>query len=388
MIEQNHKMKPFKKIFLLVAFIAPSFLSRAQDVSFIALGDMHYDRLEDHDLDYVMTRPQDFQQIFNEYPQYTAFYMKKFLHLIKKQTNTFSPKVKAVVQLGDLVQGVAGNAILARQMNRGVVDLLHSIELPVPWVLVKGNHDVSNSPGQPEAWEEVIRPFMEGQVKKSVGHGMYTYSLSDDVEFFLLDQFFSVDRNVPETEMVAFLDTALARSKAKYKFVMAHQPVIPVTERCWHLLSGIRREVNEAGLREKFLNLLGKHKVIVLSAHLHRYSVVSRQTPSGNIVQVMVNSVNRGLEPPQPKGLSTEYKGEKWVLENPTWQPANKDTRIKILSEERKYINSFKIADLPGYAVISISKEKKEVVLHYYNGFSETPYESINLTELQKGIGK
>lgn len=379
-------MKQLRKIAFLFGFITLSFLPKAQDVSFIALGDMHYDRLEDHDLDYVMTRPQDFQQIFNEYPQYTAFYMKKFLHLIKKQTTTLSPQVKAVVQLGDLVQGVAGNATLARQMNRGVVDLMHSIELPVPWVLVKGNHDVSNSPGQPEAWEEVIRPFMEGQVKKSVDHGMYTYRLNDDVEFFVLDQFFSSDRNRPETEMVAFLDTALARSKAKHKFVMAHQPVIPVTERCWHLLSGIRREVRDDGLRDKFLNLLGKHKVIVLGAHLHRYSVLSRRTPSGNIVQVMVNSVNRGLEPPQPKGLSTEYKGEKWVLDNPTWQPFNKDIRVKILTEERKHVNSFKIADLPGYSVLSVSKG--EVMLHYYNGFSETPYDSINLTELQKSVGK
>ena len=155
-------------------FLLASVSLRAQDVSFIALGDMHYDKLEHHDLDYVMTRPQDYAQIFNEYPQYTAFFMPRFLQLIKKQAETLKPAVKAVVQLGDLVEGVAGNAVLARQMNRGVVDLLYSVELPVPWVLVKGNHDVSVSPGQPEAWEEVIRPFIEGQVNKAVDHGMYT----------------------------------------------------------------------------------------------------------------------------------------------------------------------------------------------------------------------
>ncbi len=43
----------------------------------------------------------------------------------------------------------------------------------------------------------------------------------------------------------------------------------------------------------------------------------------------------------------------------------------------------FKIAELPGYAVISVSKDNNEVILHYYNGFSVKPYESINLTELQ-----
>src|SRR5690606_12764889 len=128
---------------------------------------------------------------------------------------------------GDLVEGVSGNAHLARQMNRGVVDLLYSVNLSVPWVLTKGNHDVSNSPGQPEAWQEVIRPFIEGQVGKFIGHGMYTYKISEQTEFFVLDQFFSVDRNVPEIDMITFLEKELTASKAKYKFVMTHQPVIP-----------------------------------------------------------------------------------------------------------------------------------------------------------------
>jgi hypothetical protein len=357
--------------------------AHAQDVSFIALGDMHYDRLDDHDLDYVMTRPQDYEQIFKEYPQYTAFFMPKFLQVIKRQTVAVKPAVKAVVQLGDLVEGVSGNFVLAKKMNRGVIDMLDSMHLSVPWVLVKGNHDVSNSPGQPEAWEEVVRPFIERQVGKSIGHGMYTYNLSSNVELFALDQFFSVDRNVPETEMIAFLEKELKASTAKYKFVMAHQPVVPVTQRCWHLLAGIRRPLQDASLRDRFLNLLAKYKVIVLSAHLHEYSVLSRETPSGNIVQVMINSVNRGLEPPVPKNTLTEYKGEKWVEENPDWQPATKDVRTKILTEEKKHILKFSKADLPGYAVISIADATGEVMLNYYNGLSEKPYEIINLTQLQ-----
>ncbi|HEX7847141.1 MAG TPA: metallophosphoesterase, partial [Chitinophagaceae bacterium] len=289
---------------------------------------------------------------------------------------------RAVAQLGDLVEGVSGNFELARQMNRGVVDMLHAVNLSVPWVLVKGNHDVSNSPGQPEAWDEVIRPFAERQVKKPINNGMFTYKLNDNVELFVLDQFFSVDKNLPETEMVSFLEKELTASKAKYKFVLAHQPVIPVTQRCWHLLAGIRRPVADSSLRDRFLNLLAKHKVIVLSAHLHEYSVLSRETRSGNIVQVMINSVNRGLEPPQPKNYTTEYKGEGWVTEKADWQPATKDIRYNILEEEKKHILQFRKADLPGYAVISVVDDK--VWLNYYNGLSEKPFETVNLTELQQ----
>lgn len=375
-------MKVNKIFSLTFIFLTSYVFLQAQNVSFIALGDMHFDKLEYHDLDYVMTRPQDYEQIFKEYPQYTAFFMPKFLQVIKKQSIAI-PRVKAVVQLGDLVEGVSGNDSLAREMNRGAVDMLYSVKLPVPWILVKGNHDVSNSPGQSQAWEEVIRPFIEQQIGKDANHGMYTYKISDNVEFFILDQFFSVDRNVPETDMIAFLENELKASKAKYKFVMAHQPVIPVTQRCWHLLSGIRRPVKDKELRDKFLNLLAKYKVIVLSAHLHEYSVLTRETPSGNIVQVMINSVNRGLQPPIPKTVFTEYKGQKWVEENPTWQPATREIRREILAQEKKHILKFSRADLPGYAVFNIDDSKDEVNLNYYNGLSEKPYETINLTELQ-----
>ncbi|HEX2846117.1 MAG TPA: hypothetical protein VHN59_06185 [Chitinophagaceae bacterium] len=140
----------------------------------------------------------------------------------------------------------------------------------------------------------------------------------------------------------------------------------------------------DSSLRNRFLNLLAQHKVIVLSAHLHEYSVLSRETDSGNIVQVMVNSVNRGLEPPQPKGYITEYKGDGWISADPDWQPATREVRRKILKEEKKHIRSFRRADLPGYAVISVSADKEEVILNYYNGLSEKPYEQINLTALQK----
>ncbi|HTE23248.1 metallophosphoesterase family protein [Flavitalea sp.] len=373
------------KALLCIAFLSTAMICRAQDVSFIVLGDMHYDRLDDHDLDYVTTRPQDYQQIFNEYPQYTAFFMPKFLQVIKRQSEKFTPQVKAVVQLGDLTEGVSGNFTLATKMNRGVVDMMHSVKLPVPWVLVKGNHDVSNSPGQPQAWEEVLRPFMEGQVNKTVNHGMYTFQISDDVELFVLDQFFSVDRNLPETEMIAFLERELGRSKARHKFILTHQPVIPMSQRCWHLLSGIRRPVADTTLREKFLNLLAKHKAIVFCAHEHMYSVLSRNTASGPIVQVMLNSVNRGLEPPQPKKKDSIFRGEKWVDDNLTWQPATNSVRRKILQEEKGHIGRFSIADLPGYAMISIVDG--EVIMRFFNGLSETPYEQLNLTALQKNSG-
>ena len=377
-------MKNNKRFLIIIVLILIGFFSFSQDVSFIALGDLHYDRLDDHDWDYVKTRPQDFEQIMKEYPQYTAVYLGKFLQLIKNQTLSVSPPVKAVVQLGDLVEGVAGTPILARQMNRGAVDLLYSADLSVPWILAKGNHDVSNSPGQPEAWQEVIRPFIEGQIHKKIGNGMYSCKISDQVEFFVLDQFFSVDQNLPESEMVTFLETEFAKSTATYKFVLTHQPVIPVTERCWHLLSGIRRPVQDSTLRNRFLNLLGKNKAIVLCAHLHQYSVLNRQTPSGPVVQIMVNSVNRSFDSPVPEKVETSYKGGEWVNSNADWQPFNRTIRFRILEEEKKHVKSFVKADIPGYCVLSVFPKEQKVMMDFFNGFSDKPFQSINISDLQR----
>jgi len=83
-----------------MALCFTALLSTAQDKSFIALGDMHYDRLQDHDPEYIMTRPQDYEQLFKEYPQHTAFFMPRFLQVISKQTKTIQPPVKAVSAIG------------------------------------------------------------------------------------------------------------------------------------------------------------------------------------------------------------------------------------------------------------------------------------------------
>lgn len=80
-------------------------LLHGQADAFIVMGDLHFDKFEHHDLEYVRTRPQDYKQIMNEYPQYTAFFIPHFLRVIKAQAEKPAHGIKAVVQLGDLVQG-------------------------------------------------------------------------------------------------------------------------------------------------------------------------------------------------------------------------------------------------------------------------------------------
>ena len=55
-----------------------------------------------------------------------------------------------------------------------------------------------------------------------------------------------------------------------------------------------------------------------------------------------------------------------------------------MLAEEAKHVSYFKQTDLPGYAVIKIDDNKERIVLEYYAGFGEKPYDSVDLSALLK----
>ena len=344
--------KEKKKLIWLVAILfgAASQLF-AQDASLLVLGDLHLDKFEWHDMDYVHTRPQDFAQISKEYPFYTATYMPHLFKLIQKQTKETKPKIKAILQLGDLMEGVAGNKELAEKMGQGCTDILRNIQSNVPWILTKGNHDVSNSPGQSEAWRNTILPFISAQAQTTLANGMYTYKVNDDIQLFILEQFFSNDEGLPETSIIDFLSKELPKSKSKYKILLTHQPVIPVTERCWHLFSGLRRSVKNIELRNTFLELLAEYHVIVFCAHLHQYS--------------------------QPK-ITTSFPSIKDM--DQTWQNHTLEKRVKILKEEAKFIRSYYKEESYGYGIVSL--KDGILTVGYYRGLAEEPSDYTIINQL------
>ena len=124
-------------------------------------------------------------------------------------------------------------------------------------------------------------------------------------------------------------------------------------------------------------------KSSLLCGHLHRYSVVRRNTKFGPIVQVMVISVVRDRDYKKPKKVITEY-GPSLAENMPEWQPETLDERKEILKKEADFVSYYKQTDLPGYAVIKIDDDKENVLLEYYAAFSKKPFDKVNLTQLQK----
>ncbi len=315
-------------------------------------------------------KPGDLRQVTEEYSVNTEENWSDFMSQLRSRAEVVRPPVKCIIQLGDLSEGLAGSEELALQMASNTMKAIEVAGVPVPWILAKGNHDITG-PGAEEAFQKYYVPMIREQTRNpEITGASYSYSY-DNVLITCLDPW---DRG---RDMVAFLDQELSQSNAKFKFVAIHEPVIPVTERCWYTLRNDEEE------REKLLHVIAKNKAIVLCGHLHRYSVVRRNTPSGPIVQVMVVSVVKDRSYQTPSEVITEY-GPSLAANLPDWQPETLDARIAILSEEARHVSYYKQSDLPGYAVIKLDEEKETIMLEYYAAFGDKPYDTIDLTKLLK----
>lgn len=218
----------FVLLSLLTSLQSYSQEQNEKEVSFLLLGDIHYDLLEDHDMEWLSTKPDDLRQVTKEYSIFTKNTWPEFSRIISGKVQKHQPSIKAVLQMGDLSEGLAGSPQKAIQMANSAFKAVNKMNLKVPFIMTKGNHDITG-PGAKEAFEKVYLPNMA----RLAGHPSlqstnYTTTL-DDVLFVCYDPW---DRN---PEGLQQLEKSLAGSKATYKFVMLHELVIPVNERCWHV---------------------------------------------------------------------------------------------------------------------------------------------------------
>ena len=105
-----------KSLMFIILLIFISIQSNAQKSSFLVLGDLHYDRLDDHDMNWLSTKPDDLRQVTKEYTVYTEKNWSDFMCILQRKVQTVKPPIKAIVQLGDLSEGLAGSEEKAGQM--------------------------------------------------------------------------------------------------------------------------------------------------------------------------------------------------------------------------------------------------------------------------------
>jgi len=353
----------------------------AKSFSFVLLGDLHFDRLEHHDLAWLeKNKGGDLSQIKN-YSRITADLMPRLFATVRESItalNIASPasKVPFVLQAGDLVQGLCGTEELSVRQNQEALAFIKESNLGVPFLFTKGNHDVTGDGARP-AFQHVFHPYLAAQSKPFQGPSKldsanYTFA-HQNAQFFCFDAY--------DKQSLEWLEAGLAKRSAQHCFVTIHPPVVPYGARAtWNLYSSDRDQAR----REKLLDLLGKQNAFVLGGHIHRFNTLTRTTPGGGkFVQLAVSSVVASADTKPKEILSglKEYTGDQIRVE-PKHAPETEKARRAVYDVEREFVKSFEYANLPGHTVININGPQVTAKLH--TGLTREVWRTVDLTGLLK----
>ena len=358
--------------------VAPA-LARAaapRGFSFVLLGDLHYDKLEHHDLTWLQANhPNDLSQI-QDYTRITRELMPRLFATVRETIDTLnrSPdtRVAFVLQAGDLVEGLCGSEALATRQNTEALAFVREARLGAPFLFTKGNHDVTGA-GAVAAFGSVFHPFLTAQARAVAAAADEVTSARYTVECGSA-QFVFFDAYDPQS--LAWFEAVVARRTAEHFFVAVHPPVVPYGARStWHVFSSEK----DRARREKFLELLGRERALVLGGHIHRFSALAREAGRGRFAQLAVCSVVGAAEVKVKTPLSglADYTGDQIRVE-PQFSPDTEAARRAVYDAERPFVKAFEYADLPGYAVVTVAGPR--VTAQVFSGLSRQLWRTVDLT--------
>ncbi len=336
--------------------------------SFSLLGDVHFDRLEHHDFDWVKReQPNDVRQI-EIYSHITEHNLPALMHNVKR--TIAAHHCTSVVQLGDLVEGLCGNEKLARQHCADAIGFFKDLDLGVPVRVTKGNHDVTG-PGSVAAYNDIVVPWVAEGLDLAPEPLAAHFTIKHDRDLFVyFDAYDSASLEWFE-KLVKDRDPA---SGGRLFFVV-HPPVVAYNARSAWCLFGKERDREK---RQRLYQLLGRHHAIVLCGHLHKYAFVERETSAGNFTQLAVSGIAYHLDD-KPEDLisGVENYGPDLVDLEPGHSPETVAERRAILERERPFIRRYDYGNFWGHAVVRISPGN--VHADIYQLLGEQPWKTIPL---------
>lgn len=317
---------------------------------FAFLGDLHFDRLPHHNMDWVkQTYPDDLKQI-QHYAQITNQNTQRLLESVFYSLEHQNSPAFAVLQSGDFVEGLCGSYELQSVQFKEAIAFVRLLIPSIPFLLTKGNHDITG-PGADKAYSEIILPWLGEQLQTVISGTSYYVKHKSDLFIFF-------DSYKPDLD---WLGEVLHQNPARHVFFILHQPVVPYNERAnWHIFS----KPEEQYLRQTLLSLLGKYHVIVLSGHLHYYSALLRKTESGCFVQLGLNSVVDLHEGKVELLEGIDQYGPDLVSREINFEPPTKHARSELLTQEKPFIDYFEMAKTSCYSVVKVSDNRIDVDIH------------------------
>lgn len=337
------------------------------------LGDLHFDRLGHHDMEWLKReQPNDVHQV-QEYSRMTAEVLPGTYGEVRAVVSAAKSRVPFVLQLGDFVEGVCGSPALAEQHCREAVAFQQERNLGRPFLFTKGNHDVTG-PGAPDAFNRVLLPFISGQARQELKSAVYAVREGD-----CLFAFYDAYNN---SESLPWLEKTLAkREGARHVFVIIHPPVVPFNARAnWHVFS----RPNQEAERKRLLSVLGKNQAIVLCGHLHKYNLTLRRTDEGRFLQVALSSViSDPKREPRDVLVGVDKYTPDLVRLEPNHSPDSEADRRALLKAEAPFVERFEYADTAGYGILNV--DGPGVQLDVYNGHGRRHWKKLDLTGILTG---
>lgn len=341
------------------------------DWSFPLLGDIHFDRLEHHDHEWLAAEhPGDVAQVQN-YSRITRELTPQLLERVRVGLEGFGnarAAVPFVLQLGDLLEGLCGNEPLAARHAREGIQFVREARFTAPLVMTKGNHDITG-PGAAEAYRQIVLPFLAVANQAPIAEANFTRRRGGTLVVFY---------DAYDKSSLDWFAKTLDEAHPERLIVAIHPPVVPYNARSnWHIYSSPR----QAEQRMRLLSLLGQHRAIVLCGHLHKYSLLVRRTPEGPFVQLALSSVAATSDgkPKDERNGVDDYRPDLVDLE-PRHAPETIAVRRDLLAAERSFIEHFEYADTWGHAVVHV--RGGEFLANIYRGLMAEPWKRLNLSHL------
>ena len=328
------------------------------------LGDLHFDRLEHHDFDWMKHAHEgDIKQVHN-YSRVTSEWSGKLLDVAKQRVRDARAPVPFVLQLGDLIEGLCGSPERATRQASEALQWVKQANFGAPLAMCKGNHDVTG-PGAAQVYDSLLVPFLN-QLLGGVDGAAYSRSAGDTLIVFF---------DAYAKGSLAWFERLMAERPPRRLIFVIHPPVVPYNARCdWHIFA---RQPQE---RAHLLQLLGKHRAIVFCGHLHKYNCLVRRTETGRFVQLAISSVATDPEgAPKDERRGLEAYGPDLVNLEPQHAPETVAARRTLLEAERPFIERFEYADTWGHALLRITRDT--IHAEVCRGLSKESWRSLNLSE-------
>lgn len=337
-----------KKEFCVILFLFPLFfIQSAENAPYkvMVLGDIHYDNPEFHQKE-APSKALKKERIRN----YEMWKGPSFKLLESAGKHAKAESCAFAIQMGDIAQGDADTPELLGKMLEKAFRTVKSYFPDIPLLAVKGNHDIR---GYQKTIQRPADNVLMGLVAKEIGAGKgssWTFRKGKDL-------YIGIDGFRPEKQCIAFVKKALLDNpETRYVFLVTHLPVIPATIHSpfWNLPGNF-----------EIADLLEKRKAVILAGHTHSFSITTRKTRNGKLVQLVSTSLGRDWLSGKTMQPSLDWTSVRDAARKSVRGKNAEKNQKKLETIDSKGEYSTRIyTRISGYVILKINDERVEAEIY------------------------